>query len=172
MPVQAFGHQQFWRARANVPPEPSATGPDWPYPRWQTTIVAGSLLGGWADLARSYWRWLVAVWRYGRRAARLPSLEQAVADRVLDALASHRFRHAYQAVREVALTRHFNRTESWLPLSRELKAARGPAENTFRHLAACHGLEARLDERLSNPEKHLLVELAYHAYAVDPHADV
>jgi hypothetical protein len=94
---------------------------------------------------------------------------RAVVLTALDALEHPAFPLAQSAVKKTATTLGFNRPEAWKELSRELKGSAGHAENAFRHLEACRLVRANLmDSTVTNPEMHLIVELAYHAFTVKP----
>jgi hypothetical protein len=57
------------------------------------------------------------------------------------------------------------------PMARALKSSRGEAENVFRHVKAVMDLREGLAPQgvtLSNPEAHLLVELAYQGFSWRP----
>lgn len=103
-----------------------------------------------------------------RLAADIHSLPDA--DRAALGRAVQTYRHpawplATAAVRQTATTLGFNRPEAWIPLNRMLKHDTRSRENLFRHLEACRIVRANLvTSTLSNPDLHLLVELAYHRY--------
>lgn len=73
---------------------------------------------------------------------------------------------AQDAVRRTARTLGFNRPEAWQGLSRQMKTSPGSAENTFRHMQACQWTRAEAPSTLTNPDCNLLVELAYHEFAL------
>lgn len=73
---------------------------------------------------------------------------------------------AQDAVRKTATTLGFNRPEAWQGLSRHMKSSPGRAENVFRHLEACRLTRETCGSTLTNPECNLLVELAYHDFAL------
>jgi hypothetical protein len=149
------------------------------YPAWQhgphRHFYIGSMLGAlqtWWD--KLDWRsivwalpWigmvLVAVWQF-----RGPQRRAVM--RVLKGVTHPAFPVAYEAVQQTAKTLGFNRPEAWAPLSKALKADPGQGENTFRHLQACHLTKARLENStVTNPELHMIVELAYQAWRDDAH---
>lgn len=193
MPVQSVGHRLFWRARANPLPPPA--GPQGGYPAWQSSVVAGSLFGGlqtwWMRL--SWWiAWGRRLWRLtaGQRVALeraydvllVPGPEGAgargpvayvvvpvasdVLARVQGALRSPAWPAAQEAVRVVAQSPSFHRPEMWTQYGRLVKANAGRAQNIFRRVKAEEELTARVAEPLTNPEKALLVELAYQDFAI------
>jgi hypothetical protein len=99
----------------------------------------------------------------------LPPVEQVLIRRMAQVFHDPKWPLAQAAVQRTAHTLGFNRPESWLMLSRMLKHDRKAQENNFRHLEACRLLRANvIGSTLSNPECHLLVELAYHRYTVEP----
>jgi hypothetical protein len=73
---------------------------------------------------------------------------------------------AQEAVRKTATTLGFNRPEAWQGLSRHMKASPGRAENVFRHMNACQIVRNTAPSTLTNPDCNLLVELAYHDFAM------
>jgi hypothetical protein len=107
--------------------------------------------------------------QFARRVRRLSSEEHAVLLHTMDLLESPQFALAQQAVRTTATTPKFNRPESWGQYSKAIKTDPGRAENVFRHIRA-HELTRQaareLGSTLSNPQAHLLVELAYHEFAI------
>jgi hypothetical protein len=72
---------------------------------------------------------------------------------------------ALAAVERTRTTLGFSRPEAWQALSRQMKQSPGDAENVFRHLQACQWTRETAGSTLSNPDCHLLVELAYHQVA-------
>lgn len=165
MPVQSWGHSQYWATLSTVvPPPPTPIISRGGYPGWQAS-VAGSLFGAlhahlvacWAEV-----RWYLRLFRRVRAldAERLAALAAA-----FHALESPAFPSALTAVQQTATTLGFNRPEAWKPYSHAIKASPKRAENVFRHIRACEETRAALSSTLSNPECNLLVELAYHAFA-------
>jgi hypothetical protein len=73
---------------------------------------------------------------------------------------------AQAAVRRTARTLGFNRPEAWQGLSRQMKQSQGTAENLYRHLQACQWTREVAPSTLTNPDCNLLVELAYHEFAL------
>lgn len=125
-----------------------------PAPPKRVPVIKPSAVRGW--------------WEIGRRVDRLPADRAAVLRGTLDLLESDAFPVAKRAVRETAKTLGFNRPEAWKPYSQMLKSDPGRAENVFRHQRAADLTTQRLGSTLTNPQTELLVELAYHAYAVQP----
>jgi hypothetical protein len=112
-----------------------------------------------------------AWWQRSQRIQALDRREQAVLERTLAILESPAYQSAKQAVYQTATTLKFTRPEAWIPYSRALKADPGRAENVFRHVRAMDLTDALTRARgstLSHPELNLSVELAYHAYTVEP----
>jgi hypothetical protein len=82
MPVQSFGHGQYWEGVPSTvvpdPPGPSKGG----YPGWQASVVAGSLFGPLA----AWWstRWAQAQWWWAllKRIGKLPPdlVEDAISE--------------------------------------------------------------------------------------------
>ena len=102
------------------------------------------------------------------RLGRYNAEQHQVLTRVATALEHPAWDRARQAVRECATTLGFNDPDAWRPYSRTLKQDPGQAENVFRHVKAVHALREALGAEgvlLSNPEAHLLVELAYHGFS-------
>lgn len=179
MPTIGSLHGTYWRARANAPPPVLASRP-MSYTRYQRVMVFGALFGGlqpiweqivwYGRLARRLWRW-----RDHRRLetwiARLETLDpeqHLVLERVVDALTGPFWAEAHAAVRACATTPKFHQPEQWVAYGRLLKANMGQAQNVFRHLRALDTIRTIRDEtpaRLSNPEAHLVIELAYQGLA-------
>ena len=103
------------------------------------------------------------------RVSDLGPTQRAVIERALTLVESPHFPIAQSAVRVTATTLGFSRPEAWQQYSRAIKGSPGRAENVFRHIKA-HELTRQgardLGSTLSNPTAHLLVELAYHEFAI------
>ena len=185
MPTVGPFHRFYWKARANpvAPPVRSRGG----YPPWQASVTS-ALVFGWVplDAIAPIWRqvrWLLHIarrlwpWRAPETQDRLETwiariesfdAEQlAVLERVVAAMTGPHWPAAQQAVRTCATTPKFHAPEQWVVYSRELKANVGQAQNIFRHVKALSVLRPLGDgpAPLSNPEAHLLIELAYQAFA-------
>jgi len=166
MPTLSFHRNYFNNSSTAVAPvlAPSKGG----YPLWQSGAVnLGIGLGG----ALVFWErltdWCGWFWTLLRRSRAYDTRRRAVVLKVLDAFEHPAFPVAQSAVKKTATTLGFNRPEAWKELSRELKGSAGHAENAFRHLEACRLVRANLlDSTVTNPEMHLIVELAYHTFAV------
>jgi len=163
MPIVGEFHGKFWRARANQPPPPGTASPTWQYPRVQRAIYFGSLFGGLQGVYdRAVWAWAIV-----RRLWRLTPEQTAVLERVLGALEGPHWPEAQQAVRTCATTPGFHAPEQWVEYGRALKANKGQAQNVFRHVKAVSALRTIGDgpAAISNPDAHLVVELAYQGFA-------
>lgn len=176
MPILSWGHAQFWDGRPStgVPP-PSTEISQGGYPLWQSSVITASLfgvIGAWWDGLRARLRWW---WRFDCRIAKLDGERLAVVFRVLDLLESPLYPLAQEAVRGTATTLGFNHPEQWKSLGRALKDDAGRAQNTFRHLEACRRTRetARAaGSTIAHAHEQLLVELAYHDFALHPHREV
>lgn len=137
------------------------------YPRWQASVITlGTLWGGLVPFVERAWDRWCWWWRTQPRVLRLGREERLVLLRVLDGLEDPAFPLAQRTVRKTATTLHFNRSEAWKDLSRAIKSSPGDAENTYRHLESCRLLHLNLvGSTLTNPETHLIVELAYQGFA-------
>lgn len=139
------------------------------YPVWQSAVIAPSLfgtIGAWID---HQWGRLKWAYRLIRRIEGLGSEQQAVVFRVLDLVEHPQYPTAQAAVRATATTLGFNKPQAWVALSHEIKAHADWAENTWRHLRSCHGLNVTARAQgstLTNPELNALVELAYQGFAL------
>lgn len=105
------------------------------------------------------------VW--SRRIGALTEDRQVVVARVLDALESEKWAEAQAAVQTCATTPKFHQPEQWVEYGRAIKANKGQAQNVFRHLKVVQAIRG-LDDGpapISNPEAHLLAELAYQAFS-------
>jgi hypothetical protein len=161
-----WSHGVYFNVSSTAAP-PEAPYRSGGYPTWQASgFAAGSGLGGavvlWeraADWCRWFWTVFRRTWGYD------PERRRAVL-KALNALDHPAYPLAKQAVRKTATTLGFNRPEAWKDLSRELKSSAGHAENAYRHLEACRLVRANLiSSTVSNPQCHLIVELAYHGWA-------
>jgi hypothetical protein len=136
------------------------------YPPFQVSAVSlGIGLGGAVIFYERVSDWLRWAWLMVRRSYRFNAEQRAIVLKTLDAIEHPAFPIAGKAVRKTATTLGFNRPEAWKELSRELKGSAGHAENAFRHLEACRLVRANLiDSTVTNPEMHLIVELAYQGF--------
>jgi hypothetical protein len=173
LPTIGSFHTFYWENTGGEAP-PGGTTNTWGYPHWQRGgVVLGSMFGGltpWMErLEARIARWWDQSRWIGKtiyRVAKLHGEHRDVFLRVLDALNDRDYLLAQQAVRKTATTLGFNRPGAWKDLGDALKKSPGNAENTFRHLNAVHLLKANaIDRELTNPESHLLIELAYQAFA-------
>lgn len=168
MPVQSWGHSQYWTTTSTaVAPVVNTSGQPG-YPLWQAgVIVLPSLFGAvsaWAGIWRQRLR---LMWRFAGHMLGMNAEQQAVVWRCIEAVDSPRYGVARNSVKRTATTLGFNRPEAWSDLKAELKRDPGNAENTFRHLHTVNVLRQNLvGSTLSNPDAHLLVELAYHGYSM------
>ena len=188
MPTVGSFHAKFWSARANPLPEPTTTLTH-QYPRVQSVILVASFFGAlqpaW-DQCVWYWRLAKRLWhwqapqnqdRLEQWIARLEELDpeqHAVLERVVAALQSPVWHEAQDAVRAVATSPKFHQPEQWVEYGRTLKANIGQAQNVFRHLKAVSALRELRDTpvaRMSNPDAHLLIELAYQGMAATARPD-
>lgn len=167
MPVQSWGHSQYWTTASTsvTPVVPSSGQPG--YPMWQSGVIMGSgfgALAGWWSLWVERLRILLTV---ARRLWFLSPMQRAVVWRTVDLVESPVFPVAVQAVQRTATHLGFNRPEAWANLKAELKTDPGNAENTFRHLQTVNTLRLNyVGSTMTNPMAHLLVELAYHGYTL------
>ena len=190
MPTIGPFHRFYWRARANTPP-PAGTAPNWSYPRWQSVPrgavtlsmaiwgVPFDVLGPlWAQLrwylrlARRLWNWRAPANQAQLETwiARLEELDAeqiAVLDRVLASVTGPCWDQARAAVRVCATTPKFHQMDQWIDYGRAIKANPGQAQNVYRHLKVVQELRGLADDvgGLSNPDAHLLAELAYQGMA-------
>lgn len=132
----------------------------------------GRRLIGLYRIGRRLWQWYGTAEHLGPdqwtpRLDRLDLEQLAVLERVIAAFDSPGWGSARLAVRQCATTPKFHQPEQWIAYSRAIKANPGQAQNVFRHLKAVSDLRS-LDDgpaAVSNPEAHLLVELAYQGMA-------
>lgn len=165
MPVQSWGHTQYWGVMSTVvPPPPTPVVSRGGYPGWQSGVV-GSLFGALHAHLAALWTALQWYLRLIRRVRALDGRQQGALAAAFHALESPAFPVALDAVQDTATTLGFNRPEAWKSYSHAIKASPKRAENVFRHIRACELTKAAVSSTLSNPECNLLVELAYHAFA-------
>jgi hypothetical protein len=167
MPVQSWGHSQYWTTTDTAVTPVFASSGQPGYPLWQGgVVVMPSLFGGVAAWAEIWSQRVRIMWRFAAHMLGMSREQQAVVWRCVEAVDSHPYKVARQAVQKTATTLGFNRPEAWGDLKAELKRDNGNAENTFRHLHTVNILRQNLvGSTLTNPEAHLLVELAYQGFA-------
>ena len=71
----------------------------------------------------------------------------------------------FRSVRVCATTPKFHHSDQWVAYGRAIRANAGQAQNVFRHLKVVQTLQMAHPE-LSNPDAHLMAELAYQGMAV------
>lgn len=186
MPVIGSFHNRFWKARANAPPAAGASMA-WMYPQVQSVVIMSMAIWGapldtirpvlkqmrWLwTIARRLWQWrhpvqqdLLEAWI--DRLDRFTPEEAAVLERVARVMEGPYWTPARAAVRRCANTPKFHQPEQWIEYGRALKANRGQAQNVFRHVKAVSELRGLADgpAPLSNPDAHLVIELAYQGFA-------
>ena len=185
MPTIGPFHRFYWKARANpvAPPILSRGG----YPPWQASVTTAMAIWGvplealgpiWRQvrwllsLASRLWHWRAPV-NQDRLETWIARLEDftpdqlAVLERVVTMLTGPQWDAARAAVQACATTPKFHQPEQWVIYSRAVKANPGQAQNVFRHLKAVSALRDLGDgpAAISNPDAHLLIELAYQAFA-------
>ena len=185
MPTVGSFHAKFWKARANTPPPAGTPSTVMGYPAWQSSIVIASALF-WLpwDAIRPYWHWAKQCWDLAKRlwthrvaldwwmlrVGRWSPEQWAVVERVIAAVESPAWVEAQRRVRACATTQGFNHPEAWIPYSRLVKANLAQTQNVFRHMKAVFELKDA-QPTLTNPEAHLLIELAYQGFAATGRAD-
>jgi hypothetical protein len=163
MPVIGEFHGKFWRSRAN-PVVAAGTSVTWMYPQVQSVVTSmGSLFGALQPLyERAVWCWtfLRLIWSFDAE-------QRAVLERVVQAVTHPKWDQAKAAVASCATSPKFHQPEQWVEYGRALKANVGQAQNVFRHVKVVHALRGLQDgaATISNPDAHLLAELAYQAFA-------
>lgn len=169
MPVVGSFHTHYWEVSSTqAAAAPSVGG----YPTWQRapmSLVLGSMFGGVLPFLERIGTTLVWAWRLGRIICRWSppkrrALEQAV--RLLD---SPLYPHALRAVRMTAVLPGFNDPQAWGKVAAKLKASRGLAENTWRHLEASEQFDRMIraeGSTATNCERACFVELAYQSFAL------
>lgn len=167
MPTIGNFHTQYWASSDTaVPGAPGLGRPG--YPPWQSgsIIVLGVGFGGLLPYWERFVTWCARMWRFMGRMWTLTPAQCLVLDRVLHTFEHPAYPMAGKTVRKTATTLGFNRPEAWQELGKALKRNPGEAENTFRHLESCRLLHLNLvGSTLTNPQAHLMVELAYQEFA-------
>ena len=102
---------------------------------------------------------------WGRRLEQLTADQRAVLERVASTVESPAWDDALARVAACSTTPKFHQPEQWVEYGRAIKKDRGQAQNVYRHVRVVHELKAAYPD-LTNPEAHLLTELAYHARAL------
>lgn len=189
-------HQKYWvNSDTSVTPTVISAGG---YPAWQsqpTGVTLGASIWAvpapvlltkfWALLAWALSFVVFAVWTTRRwpkknREAFLATVRSltdldeerlAVLARTVAVLQDPVYRIAKDGVKQTAQTLGFNQPQAWVKLSHTLKDRSGWAENSWRHLHACHltDLSARAQgSTLCNRDRHFAVALAYEGFVVNP----
>ncbi len=137
---------------------------------WQSGpihVVLGSMFGGLAPYFERAWDYTKWAWKTVWRVIRVHPAGRDALLRVLDAVEHPAYQTACVAVRKTATTIGFNRSTAWIELGRAMKRSPGDAENTYRHLESVRLLRGNLlNSTLTNPQAHLMTELAYQDFAV------
>lgn len=177
MPLK-WSQENYWNVSSSqvTPPADAFRGG---YPLWQSAVIgmAGGVLQVWYERLIAWGRRWRASRQVAKRYRRATPEHRRILDRVLRALESPAYPVAREAVHTTAKTLGFASHEAWLPYSRMIKADPGRAENVYRHLRACELTREALRSStcanpastLTNPETHLVVELAYTGFAVKGH---
>lgn len=166
MPIGAWAHSQYWRSHGGAgggPPGNSGKRVRG-YVTWQTTVVIGTTYALFGPLQAVYDAIREAV-RWYRLMRALSPDRRAALNRVIGLLLSPEYAAARSAVTDTAQILGFNKPTAWQSLVAVLKANPGWTENHWRHVQAMQGLG---ETSLTNPDKNLLIELAYHGYAERP----
>ena len=165
MPTQ-WAHTFYWEVSSTAGAPPKANARFGGYPAWQSGVVMGS---GWGALFGLITDWLICLWVVFQGYRKLDPESRVVVQKTLTVMTHPAYPVARLAVRKTATTLGFNRPEAWKELSRELKSDPKHAENAFRHLEACRLVRANLlNSTVTNPELHLITELAYHGFGANP----
>lgn len=131
---------------------------------WQAGVIVASGFGA----LQAWWDRVVRQWQWGARMLALDHEQQAVIERVIATMQGPWWDPAKQKVRICATTPKFHQAAQWVDYGRALKANAGQAQNVFRHIKVVHELHAdaaQSQQALTNPEAHLVTELAYQGMA-------
>lgn len=168
MPVQSWGHVQYWENSSTVVTPVSQKGG---YPTWQAAplfLVLGFGFGG-AQPIVSRWAGLIGwAFRLFRIIVRWDPARRRALGRAVTALDDVRYAHALRAVRMTAIEPGFSGPAAWKGLAHKLHAKHAWAENQWRHLQACDHADTMLradGSTISNTDRAFMVELAYQSYA-------
>ncbi len=165
MPTFLLFHKQYWEFTGG-PSAPVATRRPG-YPTWQASVITPSLfgiVGAWLDVWMARLKWW---WQFAPRLHRLTADQRHLLLHVLTHVESPGYFAARQAVRDTAVILEFNKPDAWTMLKHGLRADPGEAENCFRHLEAIRRLR-ETGASYTNPQAHLLTELAYQDFALHP----
>lgn len=189
-------HQKYWVfSDTSVTPIGTSKGG---YPAWQSQpsgVTLGTSIWGapapalltkfWAMVAWSFSFVVLAVWtakRWNKRDRErmlatvkiLTAMDPerlSVVERTMAVLNDPVYTLAKDGVKQTAQTLGFNQPQAWVKLSHTLKDRQGWAENSWRHLHACHltDLASRAQgSTLCNRDRHFAVALAYEGFAANP----
>jgi len=168
MPVQSWGHVQYWEVSSTVVTPVVAAGG---YPTWQAaplSQVLGFGLGGmlpWVERMGTRLRW---AWRVCRIILGWDEPRRQALTHAIEVLNDARYPHAVLAVKMTAVTPEFSGPAAWKAFGRALHDRPTWAENQWRHLKACDHADQMMradGSTISNPDRALMVELAYHSFA-------
>ena len=165
MPVQSWAHAAYWRRKNNTP---ALVGPSIAsYPAWQSAVFVGSIVG-----ACQYWferlvfacRWARVAWGWAHPSKGLTTDQRRAIVQAARVVDSPAWALAQQAVAATAKADKMNERQEWMKIGEALRGqqALGVAENMWRHM---HAYWALYHEPLTNPDRNLLIELAYHEFA-------
>lgn len=197
MPTQ-WAHRFYWSSRVAGTDPTAGAGGGGGYPAWESAVIAhtfGSGLGvlqglyeravwwgGWVrrlwslspservylDVQYEAWRHPAPVMPTTSATMDLPQEGAAIVARVTTLLQSPEYAAARSAVRDTAMTLGFRDAQYWAKIGAQLRDRPHWAENMWRHLHAMAALDATRAAPRSNPDKNLLIELAYHGYTIRP----
>ena len=172
MPTVAVFHRNYWKSRAGAAPPPASASPAWMYPGVQSVTGASPMMFAFGVPLGWLWAVLQWIWTWRVPARYLiqhgfDEEQRAVIDQVVRELLSPQWHEARERVRACATTPKFHRPDQWADYSRAVRADAGHAQNVWRHMKVV--LELRdTYPGLSNPDAHLLAELAYQGFAHGP----
>lgn len=185
MPIGAWAHSHFWRYGTPSPGGGGGWSDGASYPGWQTTVLLGMGFGGLQGL----WERVAFIGRWLWRLSRLRASQRRWADQHLEPFLALPCEHrtlilhtisqvqspvyplALSSVKATAVTLGFNKSTAWKQVFRQIEGHQEWSENTWRHLEALRRLEWELQTfnyRLTNPQKHGIIELAYQGFALCP----
>lgn len=166
MPTFLSFHTHYWEF-SDTATTPIALPGAGGYPTWQSTVIAPSLLGmlgAWIDTWMIRLKW----WKgFAPKVHRLNGERRAVLEHVLATLDAAEYGRARTAVRETSQILGFNKPDAWVTLKGALKDSPGQSENVMRHLEAMRRLRG-MGSTLTNPQAHLVTELAYLGFTKAP----
>ena len=169
-PIGSWAHIQYWE-NSDTAVAVVAKGRGG-YPTWQAApaqLVLGSMFGALEPVYEGTKLRCVWFWRLWRAIIGMRPEDRRTVALVVDSILDPRYPHAMRAVKMTAVKPGMDGPLAWRTLAHDLKFHHRWAENSWRHLDACATADAMLraeGSTVTNPQRALMVELAYQSYGL------